>query len=89
MTYIWVHNGSGNGLVPDLSHSQTNFDLSSIKSSDIHPRTILQEIFSTSITEISLKLFACNFIYISIYVQQTSSRETATQILPKQKKSTQ
>ena len=51
VTEIWVYTGSGHGLV-----LWTNVDCSSVKSSDIHIRTISQEMPQPSITKICLKI---------------------------------
>ena len=62
-TKIWVNIGSGNGLLPDGTKPlpEPNVDLSSVKSSGIHLRAILQEIPQPSVTEISLKITYLKF----------------------------
>ena len=56
VTLIWVNIGSANGLLPDSTKPWTNVDLSSVRSSGIHLRAILQEILQPSVTEISWKI---------------------------------
>ena len=54
-----VNIGSGNGLLPDGTKPLPKFinvDLSSVKSSDNHPRAILKEIPQPLINDISLKI---------------------------------
>ena len=62
-TEIWVNIGSGNGLLPDGTKPlpEPNVDLSSIRSSGIHLRAILQEIPHPSVTEIGLTITSLKF----------------------------
>ena len=55
-----INIGSGNGLLPDGT-TWTNVDWSSVKSSDIHIRTISQEMPQPSITKIRLNIAYLKF----------------------------
>ena len=60
---IWVNIGSSNGLLPDGTKPLSEPMLTDhhLKSSDIHSRTILQEMPQPSITKIRLKVTYLKF----------------------------
>ena len=62
-TKIWVNIGSGNGLLPDGTKPlpEAMLTWSSLKSSDIHIRTILQKMHQPSITKICFKITCLKF----------------------------
>ena len=62
-TEIWVNIGSGNGLLPDGTKPllKPDVDWSLAKSSDIHIRTISQEMPQISIKKICLKITYLKF----------------------------